>query len=360
MPTCICVAGVKFWIPLKWTLLPIGGNDLFGPLTLEVEDLRKDPQVENALLLAEATEQMKGLRPKALCWRHVLLGPWLTSLPWTWPAPNKPDSYARAPARESSGPWGRTEDHFRDKLKANPKSKPRTKFQSKNKIATSYSAPPKQQGQGNKWPSDDKDGSGPSKFPKGHGGPQSPSLGIPSLWWVGEKLAAFHHQWAQHFPNHHGLIRKVSQGLLISFGTKHIHFLVLSCNNKTEPISLAVQKLLKSQATEEVQDTSSPAFYGRLFFVPKPDGSFCPIIDLKVLNQYLEVPSFKMEILFSIAAVLPPREWMIKIDLKDANPHIIVPPNIHKYFRLVVNSVTYHFHLASLQHPRSLQRLWHL
>ena len=81
------------------------------------------------------------------------------------------DSYARAPARELSGPWLRTEDRFRDKLKANPKSKPRTKFQSKNKIATSYSAPPKQQGQGNKWPSDDKDGSGSSKFPKGHGGP---------------------------------------------------------------------------------------------------------------------------------------------------------------------------------------------
>ena len=84
-------------------------------------------------------------------------------------------------------------------------------------------------------------------------------------------------------------------------------------------------------------------FYDRLFFVPKPDGSFCPIIDLKVLNQYLELLSFKTEILYSIAAMLPPREWMIKIDLKNAYPHIIVPPNIHKYFRLVVNSVTNQF-----------------
>ena len=161
---------------------------------------------------------------------------------------------------------------------------------------------------------------------------------------MGGKLAAFHHQWAQHFPNHHELIRKVSQGLLISFWDKApplLHDpLVLSCN-KAEATSLAVQKLLKSQAIEEVQDTSSPAFYSRLFFVPKPNGSFCPIINLKVLNQYLEVPSFKMQILFSIAAVLLTWEWMIKIDLKDAYPHIIVPPNIHKYFWLVVNSVTY-------------------
>ena len=127
---------------------------------------------------------------------------------------------------------------------------------------------------------------------------------------VGGKLAAFHHQWAQHFPNHHELIRKVSQGLLISFWDEApplLHGpLVLSCNNKAEAISLAVQKLLKSQAIEEVQDTSSPEFYSRLFFVPKPYGSLCPIIDLKVLNQYLEVPSFKMEILFSIAAVTTP------------------------------------------------------
>ena len=48
-------------------LLPIGECDLFGPLAPKMEDLRKDPQVENALLLAEAIEQMNGLRPKALC-----------------------------------------------------------------------------------------------------------------------------------------------------------------------------------------------------------------------------------------------------------------------------------------------------
>ena len=41
-------------------LLPIGGNDLLGLSAPKLEDLQKDPQVENALLLAEAIEQMKG------------------------------------------------------------------------------------------------------------------------------------------------------------------------------------------------------------------------------------------------------------------------------------------------------------
>ena len=148
------------------------------------------------------------------------------------------------------------------------------------------------------------------------------NLSVPNFWWfIGVKFSKFHDfsmtfddfskfhdfpwlfqkilffqvfqvfqtlwepcQWAQHFPNHHELIRKVSQGLLISFWDEAPPFihgpLVLSYNNKEEAISLAVQKLLKSQAIEEVQDTSSPAFYGRLFFVPKPDGFLCPIIDL--------------------------------------------------------------------------------
>ena len=74
-------------------------------------------------------------------------------------------------------------------------------------------------------------------------------------------------------------------------------------------------------------------FYSRLFLVPKPDGSFRPIIDLKKLNLFLEILSFKMGTLFSIIAALQPQEWITKIDLKDTYHHILVHVNIHKYFR---------------------------
>ena len=90
-------------------------------------------------------------------------------------------------------------------------------------------------------------------------------------------------------------------------------------------------------------DTTSPGYYSRLFLVPKPDGSFRPIIDLKKLNQFLIVPSFKMETLFSIIAALQPREWITKIDLKDAYLHILVHVNIWKYFHFVVARVVYQF-----------------
>ena len=91
-----------------------------------------------------------------------------------------------------------------------------------------------------------------------------------------------------------------------------------------------MKKLLNSQAIEEVKDTSSLGYNSRLFLVPKPDGSFCPIINLKKLNLFLDIPSFKMETLFSIIAALQPQEWITKIDLKDAYHHILVHVNIRK------------------------------
>ena len=90
-------------------------------------------------------------------------------------------------------------------------------------------------------------------------------------------------------------------------------------------------------------DPTSPGYYSRLFLVPKPNGSFRPIIDLKKLNQFIVVPSFKMETLFSIIAALQPQEWITKIDLKDAYHHILVHVNIRKYFRFVIAGTVYQF-----------------
>ena len=106
-----------------------------------------------------------------------------------------------------------------------------------------------------------------------------------------------------------------------------------------------MKKLLDSQAIEEVKETSSLGYYSCLFLVPKPDGSFRPIINLKKLNLFLDVPSFKMGTLFSIIADLHPREWITKIDVKDAYHHILVHVNILKYFRFAIAGKTYQFRM---------------
>ena len=149
------------------------------------------------------------------------------------------------------------------------------------------------------------------------------------------------------FPQHHEIVRKVSQGILIAFDDVPPSLLryplELPSNNKAADLQNAVQKLRLSRAIEEVMDPTSPGYCSHLFLVPKPDCSFRPIIDLKKLNQFIVISSFKMETLFLIIAALQPQEWITKIDLKDAYHHILVHVNIRKYFRFVIAGTVYQF-----------------
>ena len=151
---------------------------------------------------------------------------------------------------------------------------------------------------------------------------------------VMEEASSLPVRWLELFPQFPEIIRKVSQGILIAFSddapTLLHRPLELGSNNKPSVFLQAVKKLLDSQAIKEVKDTLSLGYYSHLFLVPKPDGSFRPIIDLKKLNLFLDVPSFKMKTLFSIIAALQPQEWITKIDLKDAYHHILVHVNIRK------------------------------
>ena len=156
----------------------------------------------------------------------------------------------------------------------------------------------------------------------------------------------------QLFPQFPEIICKISQGILIAFSDgapSLFHRTLEFCsNNRPSDLLQAVKKLLDSQAIEEVTDTSSPGYYSCLFLVPKPDGSFRPIIDFKKLNLFLDFPSSKMETLFSIIAALQPQKWITKIDLKDAYHHILVHVNIRKYFCFVKAGKTYQFRVLPL------------
>ena len=55
-----------------------------------------------------------------------------------------------------------------------------------------------------------------------------------------------------------------------------------------------------------------------MFLVPKKDGDWRPIISLKVLNQYVAKQRFKMEDIRTLKDIIHPRDYMAKLDLKDA------------------------------------------
>ena len=124
------------------------------------------------------------------------------------------------------------------------------------------------------------------------------TISLPVGW--GEELSLYQSSWVELFQQFPEMLRKISQGILIAFSDgapSLLHRpLELRSNNRPSDLLQAVKKLLDSQAIEEVMDTSSPGYYSRLFLVPKPDGSFRPIIDLKKLNLFVDIPSFKKKL----------------------------------------------------------------
>ena len=57
----------------------------------------------------------------------------------------------------------------------------------------------------------------------------------------------------------------------------------------------ALHALIHKKAVERVRVRASPAFFNRLFIVPKPNQKWGPILDLSALNKFLSVKTFKME-----------------------------------------------------------------
>ena len=59
-------------------------------------------------------------------------------------------------------------------------------------------------------------------------------------------------------------------------------------------------------------------FVSSMFIIKKASGGFRPIINLKKLNEFLVYRHFKMEGLPTLRHLIRKRDWMVKIDLKDA------------------------------------------
>lgn len=84
-------------------------------------------------------------------------------------------------------------------------------------------------------------------------------------------------------------------------------------------------------------------FYSTLFLVQKKTDVRRPVIDLKRLNRYIHLESFKMESLQTIIQFIQPGDWLISVDLQDAYLHVSILPYFQKYLRFAVGHVHLQF-----------------
>ena len=93
-----------------------------------------------------------------------------------------------------------------------------------------------------------------------------------------------------------------------------------------------VEALLGKGAIEEV--APSCGYYSHVFVVPKKDGGWRPILNIKRLNKkYLVSPPFKMDTVREVSSLLREGDWMASIDLKDTYFHIPVARRFRRFLR---------------------------
>ena len=104
-----------------------------------------------------------------------------------------------------------------------------------------------------------------------------------------------------------------------------------------------IENLLNKRAVERVQNPETPGFYSRIFLVPKRNGKFRLILDLSLLNRYIEKQAFKMETVKSVRQAMRLNDWAVSIDLTDAYLHVPIHRQSRKYLRFVHEDQVYHF-----------------
>jgi len=84
-------------------------------------------------------------------------------------------------------------------------------------------------------------------------------------------------------------------------------------------------------------------FVSQLFLVPKSDGSWRPVINLKGLNQFILTQHFKMESVRTVKAIIQKGDWLLKLDLKDAYLSVPIHEDHQKYLRFRWDDRTWQF-----------------
>ena len=94
--------------------------------------------------------------------------------------------------------------------------------------------------------------------------------------------------------------------------------------NEVKLIGHEVQKLVKKGAIIEVYHLKNE-FISNLFLVPKKTGDFCPVINLKPLNQFVEEIHLKMENMQMVLNAVSPEAYHLAI----AWPLVYLPRFLH-------------------------------
>lgn len=89
--------------------------------------------------------------------------------------------------------------------------------------------------------------------------------------------------------------------------------------------------------------SESGEFISTLFIVPKQNGKFRPVINLRYLNEFVHYDHFKQQTFKVVLDLLQENDYLTSIDLQDAYFSIPIHPDYQKYLKFVWNGTLYKF-----------------
>ena len=153
----------------------------------------------------------------------------------------------------------------------------------------------------------------------------------------------FHCQEWQKLTDNPWIIQCTQGYHLELIGTPPENYPVLSPRRPPEQSRVLEREVQDLLAKDAIEPTTKSGFFSPMFVVPKKDGGWRPIINLRKLNAFLSVSHFKMENINSVRDVIQENDYMGKIDLKDAYLTVPVWEKHRKYLKFAWGGQCYQF-----------------
>ena len=113
---------------------------------------------------------------------------------------------------------------------------------------------------------------------------------------------------------------------------------------KAQALRQELSTLLEKDAIERVEQSSQQGgFYSVYFLIPKKEGGFRPILDLRGLNSFLKVLPFHMLRTVDVLQAVARHSWFTSIDLKDAYFHVPIATCHRQFLRFAFEGRAYQF-----------------
>lgn len=149
----------------------------------------------------------------------------------------------------------------------------------------------------------------------------------------------------QQITNNKVVLRNV-EGYKIKFSRKVYQkrkpIVRFSSEKELNNVKLAIQSLIDKGAIENCKYTKMQ-FLSSYFLVPKRQGSFRFILNLKELNEFIEDQHFKLEDIRTASKLVTTGSFMAHIDLQDAYYLIPMHKDSRKYLRFEFLGTLYQF-----------------